>query len=441
MRRTRLLLAPALLALAGCATGGPTLAPDSPSTAAPAASPAAPAASLAAAAATPTPVASSTAVPTAAPIATPSAIAATSPDPAVTAPPAAKGDVLAYRGNAGRTGVMPGPGPSGKAAVRWTYLGGGPIASQVAVQGGTVYLETTDGTLHALDLKTGALRWKVPIGAEAYGSPALVDGLIVLGAEDGTHAFREADGAPVWTAAGTGPVRGAPAVIGDMVVVASDSGAATALDVHSGAVRWTVDLGAPDNTSVVTADGLVVFGRQDGWIVALSAANGSDRWRTDTGDGARIGSPAIAGGLVYAPTLDDNGPGTHHVFALDLATGKRVWAFASPADLPAYTPAIAAGLAIVDSEDHSVTALDAATGAVRWQVPVTGVDEIVPAVAGGMIYTASNGGPAVALELKTGAQQWSVPIKGVPYGMAVTSGLVLVGTDVGTLYAIGNAVP
>ena len=305
MRPTRLLLAPALLALAGCAAGASMLAPDSPS----AASPAAPVPSLAAAAATPAPVASSTAVPTTASIATPGSVATTSPDPGMTAPPAVKGDVLAYRGNQGRTGVMPGPGPSGKAAVHWTYLGGGPIASQVVVQGGTVYLETTDGRLHALDLKTGALRWKVQIGAEANGSPALVDGLIVLGAEDGTHAFRETDGSPVWTAAGTGPVRGAPAVAGGTVFVASDSGTATALDAHSGAVRWTVDLGAPDNTSVVTADGVVVFGRQDGWIVALSAADGSERWRTDTGDGARIGSPAIAGEYVYAPTLDDNGPG------------------------------------------------------------------------------------------------------------------------------------
>ena len=109
------------------------------------------------------------------------------------------------------------------------------------------------------------------------------------------------------------------------------------------------------------------------------------------------------------------------MFALDLATGKKVWAFVSPGDLPAYTPAIVGGLAIVDSEDHSVTGLDAATGAVRWQVPVTGVDEIVPAVADSTVYTASNGGPAVALDLKTGAERWSVPIEGVPYGMAVTS--------------------
>ena len=60
------------------------------------------------------------------------------------------------------------------------------------------------------------------------------------------------------------------------------------------------------------------------------------------------------------------------------------------------------------------------------------------AVADGVVYTACNGGPALAIDLATGKELWRVPIKGVPYGMAVTSGLVLVGIEFGILYAIGG---
>jgi hypothetical protein len=35
-------------------------------------------------------------------------------------------------------------------------------------------------------------------------------------------------------------------------------------------------------------------------------------------------------------------------------------------------------------------------------------------------------------------KRWRVPIEGVPYGVAVTAGLVIVGTTTGTLYAIGS---
>ena len=38
-------------------------------------------------------------------------------------------------------------------------------------------------------------------------------------------------------------------------------------------------------------------------------------------------------------------------------------------------------------------------------------------------------------------QLWHVPIDGVPYGAAVTGGLMLVGTDVGKLYAIRGDQP
>ena len=353
----------------------------------------------------------------------------------------ARGDVLTYRGDDARNGVMPGPGPNGSPVVRWTFAAGSPIGTQVAVSGGTVFLVATDGTVHALDLATGAGRWSATTGTETHASPSIADGVVIVGANDGVHAFAVADGHSAWTSPATGVVRGCPAIDGHTAVFASAGGTATALDTRTGVVLWTHSLGAPDNSSVATVGGLAVLGLENGIVVALALADGTERWRADTGTGARIGTVAIADGRVFVPTLDDGGPGSRTITTLDLATGRRLWSFASPGDKPAYAPAVGGGRAIVEGEDGSVTALDSATGAVLWQSKAPGLVEVVAAVADGVSYGASNGGFVFALDAATGAERWRVPIRGVPYGAVVTSGLVLVGTSMGTLYAIGGSVP
>ena len=65
--------------------------------------------------------------------------------------------------------------------------------------------------------------------------------------------------------------------------------------------------------------------------------------------------------------------------------------------------------------------------------------EIVPSISGGMTYGASNNGYAFGMDAATGLVRWQVPIRGVPYGAAITSGLMLVGTNIGNLYAIGGS--
>jgi len=333
---------------------------------------------------------------------------------------------------------MPGPGPSGKVGVRWTFHAGDAITSQVAVVGQVVYLISRDGTLHALDLATGAERWHAAIGAESGGSPTFVGGLVIVPALDGAHAFSAVDGTGAWTSAAPGPARGTPAVV-DGTAVFDGGGNATALDVATGAVRWSTPLEGRDDSSVAAANGTVVLGDENGVVLALALADGTQRWRVDFGDYARLGTPTIADGRVFLASLDGGDAGSRHITALDLATGKELWRFASPGDKPSYTPAVAGGLAITEGEDGHVTALDEATGRVRWQSKSPGgLVEIVPAISGGTVYGASNDGFAFAMDAKSGALRWQVPIQGVPYGAAITSGLMLVGTDAGTLYAIGG---
>ena len=50
------------------------------------------------------------------------------------------GDVPMYRGDAARTGVMPGPGPAGQPVELWRFQVQGEIHSAPAVLGGVLYI-------------------------------------------------------------------------------------------------------------------------------------------------------------------------------------------------------------------------------------------------------------------------------------------------------------
>jgi len=349
-------------------------------------------------------------------------------------------DILTYRGDAGRDGNMPGPGPLGHASVAWVFQADGPFASQPMVQDGVVYTVSNEGTLHAIDLATGTQRWSAALRTNSTGSPLLLDGHVLVATDDGLHSIAMADGSLAWKTSATQPLKGSPVLTGGHVLVAAEDGSVSAVDPATGAILWSVDIGAGVDTSSAASADTVVVGTQTGQVVALSTTDGTLLWRTDTGDGARVGTPAISDGHVYIATLDGGGPDSNHVRQLDLATGKVLWTFASPDSMPSYTPAIVDGMAITEGESGAVTALDTATGTVDWQSHVTGPVEIVPAVSGGVLYTAT-GTQAYALDVATGTQLWQVPIMGGPYGAAVTGGLMLVGTDVGKLYAIRGDQP
>ena len=67
--------------------------------------------------------------------------------------------------------------------------------------------------------------------------------------------------------------------------------------------------------------------------------------------------------------------------------------------------------------------------------------EALPAIVGDVLYLVGNDGPATAIDTATGKALWTVPVKGVPYAPAVVDGYLLVGTDIGNLYAIGGPRP
>jgi hypothetical protein len=59
----------------------------------------------------------------------------------------------------------------------WTYPTGGAISSSPAVVNGVVYVGSDDGKLYALNAATGALKWSYPMG-DGISSPTVAEGVV-----------------------------------------------------------------------------------------------------------------------------------------------------------------------------------------------------------------------------------------------------------------------
>ncbi len=123
------------------------------------------------------------------------------------------------------------------------------------------------------------------------------------------------------------------------------------MDIAAKRVKWRFedpDRQFPFYSSAALADGLMVLGGRDKHVRALDLATGKPRWAFATR--ARVdSSPAIAGDRVVV------GSGDGKLYVLDLATGKKIWEFDAGAGFTA-SPAVAGGRIVIGDTDGRVYA-------------------------------------------------------------------------------------
>ena len=118
----------------------------------------------------------------------------------------------------------PAVGPSGAAS---------PYTAAVYSKGGLVFAGSADHYLYALDLASGALRWRYQTGGPISSSPAYANGVVLVGALDGRlYAVAAATGKPLWSEATGGPIDlSSPAILDGRVFIGSRDGGLYAYQV------------------------------------------------------------------------------------------------------------------------------------------------------------------------------------------------------------------
>jgi outer membrane protein assembly factor BamB len=236
-----------------------------------------------------------------------------------------------YRGGLERQGTDSDFGTFTTPTVDWeTYIGGSPLGEPVVVADRLV-VPTKEEGLVFLDSNTGAETGRFDPGASCYTSPAVCDGTVYCGFDDGGLYAIDRWGNEQWRHLTFEWVRTVPIVVDDVVFFGDSNGTFYALDAHSGRVHGSFThesngIGSTFRVSPAVHDGVLVAGTSH-TALGIDYESGVTEWtrdiRVDQNNAAK--APAVADGTVYYP-------GKRTVYALDPMTGSSDWECRLPND-------------------------------------------------------------------------------------------------------------
>ncbi|HLI97425.1 MAG TPA: PQQ-binding-like beta-propeller repeat protein [Candidatus Baltobacteraceae bacterium] len=338
---------------------------------------------------------------------------------------------------------------------RWQSALDGKVNGALSVIDGTIYVETFNHKLYAIDAQTGKTTWVHALDGVAMNAPVVANGIVIAGTGT-SHRLSE----------------------DELHVVIGDPGAdsVSGFDSQTGALLWRYrTVGEDMPTGVLTLAGntpAFIFSNGDAHVYALDPATGALLWKRRTPGESTMSSLAEYQGRVYglsmvltssayaertfvnaSPTVPER---YRYTWALDPASRQFVWL-----DQFGYTdcsPAIGDGLVFVESTfwaGHGtgyniVYAADAASGALRWKYkssvgpqPVSASHEL--AIAG--TYDSGRFFESLpfarefdAFDARSGSVLWKVKTHDAVQMSAVADkGFVYVGDIAGDLYVLDEA--
>ena len=370
--------------------------------------------------------------------------------------PGSASPVTAFNTNLGKQLIYQGDGSGSVTAVDpqtgekvWSFRSAASVSSTPAVFRGVVYFGSSDHKVYAVNAATGVRLCSFDTGGVVNAAPAVVataDGVVIYVGDNGIGGNN--DGGHVW------------AINGVDANAATDCSQKWVFNNFGDPPGSHPEAGSWSPPSYATGrDGraLVVVGSSssDNAVYAFDALTGQVVWRFqtqfffadgDVGAGTTISPPGANGfadGVAYAVSK----PGI--VYALNLATGAKLWEFSIRTDAPVdngparSTPALV-GNRLYVGYGSGVYGLDAVTGAKVWRTETDTAAEVTssPAVAGGagdlVVFVGDVAGKVYAFRAADGVKLWSYATGGLIYSSAaVSGGKVYIGSTDNFLYAFG----
>lgn len=301
----------------------------------------------------------------------------------------------------------------------WSRATGDKVRAQPVVHGAHVYINSDDGHLYKLEVRSGMEAWRTPIDSrpaprakrqvfDRYGSSALVDEsrVYVGGADGNLYALDATSGREVWRVASKDKVYASPIRHGDAVIFGSFDGFLYAVATTDGRPRWQHDTRGAISTAPAIAGDRIVVGNRAFELSGVDVGAGTLAWRQYFFFSWIDSVPTIASGTVYVGSSD-----TVSVSAFDVATGKRQWQRALGGwcwpQVAVTRDRVYAGVSAAKGAFNvsrgALVALDRKSGKVRWAhvAPADGDSwgfVASPAVANDRVFAADLAGNVYAFE-------------------------------------------
>lgn len=337
-----------------------------------------------------------------------------------------------FRANPQHNAVLP-----GALEVQWRVETGAPFSSSPALAGGMLYIGNNAGSLYALSAATGRLRWRYTARASLMSNPLVYRGLVIAG-EGNQISYKDP----------RDPSR---------LLVGTAANAILALDAATGRLRWRTRVRGSAMPTGAILGGVLYEHNGAGMLVAIDPLHGRVLYRRDLRSVSSMSAALPVAGVIVSTGSDRNA-----ALGIDPQSGRIRWSVPLPGDASGSgdCPPAAYGTLVfctyltpVPGDRNTelqqpayqhVYAVDARSGALRWQVqtergPLPRYNEAaIPLVDGNTLFVGSAVGPWMhALDARTGRLRWRTPLHGVVKGgIAALDGVLYFGDYAGYLYAM-----
>jgi outer membrane protein assembly factor BamB len=181
----------------------------------------------------------------------------------------------------------------------WSHKANGTISSGAALTKSTLYFASYGGSVYALNRFNGKLRWKTTVRGPRsnlvpfYATPAIGRGRLIVGGTDGSvYALDARTGSQKWRYDGDGYVYGSAAIWHGRVFIGDFGGGFHAVSLKSGRRLWKHSIGPVIGSATVMRGIVYISSLRPPRTYAYTARSGRQIWRFDDGQF----SPIIADG-------------------------------------------------------------------------------------------------------------------------------------------------
>lgn len=334
-------------------------------------------------------------------------------------------------------------GPDNNAALpgtletAWRVETGGQISASPTLVDGVLYLGNNDGHLYALHAENGHALWTFGTQSPLMSAPLVYGDFVIVGEGDANSM-------------GSSPP--------EPIKVGQGPSSLIAVDRHTGKIRWKRAIGGSGMPTPAIINGVLVHHNGGGWVGGYDPTTGNRKFAHHLESIASMSAILPMGGDQFVTT----GVGTNAVWKMSATDGTVSWSSTFPhgasgiGDCPPATdgtriycdyvvpvpPDI--GTQVGRSATERIFAIDAATGAKVWDVAAeTGNlaprnEAAIPLLTSNVVCVGSALVPVMhGLDASSGKTLWTVkthgPVKG---GAVAVDGTVYFGDFGGYLWAV-----
>ncbi len=156
--------------------------------------------------------------------------------------------------------------------VKWRFKAKRAVTSSPIISESFIYFGSLDGTLYALEAKTGWVIWRFRMDKGSISTSCIAGDLIFTGSIDGNiycvdvHSAKE-----IWRFPTENQVTGSPIVYKDSLYCGSVDGNLYCLEYRTGRLRWKYQTGGPITGTPAVSEDIVYIGSTDYKFYAFEA--------------------------------------------------------------------------------------------------------------------------------------------------------------------------